>query len=61
MDGYEVARRLRASGSLDECRLVALSGYGRTEDRARTSASGFNAHLVKPVELETLLDVVEMR
>jgi two-component system CheB/CheR fusion protein len=59
MDGFEVARRLHAMGALENCRLVALSGYGRAEDRERTRASGFHAHLVKPVEMDALLDVVE--
>ena len=59
MDGFEVARRLREMGALKACRLVALSGYGRNEDRDRTRASGFDAHLVKPVEMDALLDVVE--
>jgi CheY-like chemotaxis protein len=53
MDGYEVARRIRARGST--ARLVALTGYGQSEDIRRTQAAGFDAHLVKPVELEHLL------
>lgn len=36
-------------------RLIALTGYGLPEDRERTSAAGFDAHLVKPVDMETLL------
>jgi signal transduction histidine kinase/CheY-like chemotaxis protein len=53
MDGYEVARRLRARGSTAQ--LVALTGYGQTEDRQRAEAAGFDAHLVKPVDLQALL------
>jgi signal transduction histidine kinase/CheY-like chemotaxis protein len=53
MDGYEVARRLRARGSTAE--LVALTGYGQIEDRQRAEAAGFDAHLVKPVDLHALL------
>lgn len=52
MDGYEVARRLRAAGS--HARIVALTGYGQVEDRKRSKAAGFDAHLVKPVDLQTL-------
>jgi CheY-like chemotaxis protein len=58
MDGYEVARRLREIAALEGCRLVALTGYGSSQDRSRTRAAGFAAHLVKPVELDALLDVI---
>jgi PAS domain S-box-containing protein len=53
MDGYELARRLRAGG-LDRCRLIALTGYGQEQDHARSREAGFDAHLVKPVDLERL-------
>jgi CheY-like chemotaxis protein len=52
MDGYEVARRLRAEH--DGCRLIALTGYGRDDDRQRSREAGFDHHLVKPVDLEEL-------
>jgi two-component system CheB/CheR fusion protein len=48
MDGFEVARRMRALG--DPVVLVALTGYGQPEDRRRTQEAGFDAHLVKPVD-----------
>lgn len=54
MNGYEVARKLRDLPALRESRLVAVSGYGQPEDRARTRAAGFDAHLVKPVSLTAL-------
>ena len=54
IDGYEVARRLRATPGLERLRLVALTGYGQPEDRARTRAAGFDDHLVKPVEFPAL-------
>lgn len=50
LDGYEVARRLRALPSLQATVLVALSGYGRDEDRRRAQAAGFDHHLTKPVD-----------
>jgi CheY-like chemotaxis protein/two-component sensor histidine kinase len=56
LDGFGVAAALRANGS--SARLIAVSGYGRPEDRARASDAGFDAHLVKPVdpaELDLLL------
>jgi CheY-like chemotaxis protein len=53
IDGYEVARRLR--GRLGAgLRLVALSGYGQPQDRARSSEAGFDEHLVKPVRAADL-------
>jgi signal transduction histidine kinase/DNA-binding response OmpR family regulator len=58
MDGYELARRIRAQPDLAQTRLVALTGYGQEGDRRRTRESGFAAHLVKPVDLEELKDVV---
>jgi CheY-like chemotaxis protein len=48
-DGYEVARRVRRLVGR-AIRLVALTGYGRPEDRARAREAGFDAHLVKPVD-----------
>jgi signal transduction histidine kinase/response regulator of citrate/malate metabolism len=54
MDGYEVARHIRTTIVEDAPRLVAISGYGRDEDRERTRTAGFVAHLVKPVNFEAL-------
>ena len=54
MDGYEVARQIRAALGQDAPRLIALTGYGRDEDRDLTRAAGFMAHLVKPVNFEAL-------
>ena len=58
MDGYEVATVLRAEPALASTRLVALTGYGQPEDRARSAETGFDDHLVKPVELDALRDVL---
>jgi two-component system CheB/CheR fusion protein len=54
MDGYEVARRVRGDGGLRDVVLVALTGYGRDEDRRQAFAAGFDHHLVKPVDLTAL-------
>jgi signal transduction histidine kinase len=54
IDGYEIARRIRASPDHSQVRLIALTGYGQAEDRQRAKASGFDAHLVKPVEFAAL-------
>jgi PAS domain S-box-containing protein len=58
LDGYEACRRLRHQSWASAARMVALSGWGRSEDRARTRESGFDSHLVKPVgraDVEALL------
>jgi PAS domain S-box-containing protein len=52
MDGYEVARRINQHSNPP--RLVAVSGYGQREDRQRSAAAGFVAHLVKPVDVTAL-------
>jgi signal transduction histidine kinase len=54
MDGYAVARAVRSDPPLASTRLIALSGYGQSEDRRRTAEAGFDEHLVKPVEHDTL-------
>jgi PAS domain S-box-containing protein len=54
MDGYEVARRLRGEPGLEEVLLIALTGYGRDEDRRRCREVGFDHHLVKPVDSDAL-------
>jgi signal transduction histidine kinase len=53
MDGYEIARRVRADGGR-RIILIALTGYGLPEDRRRTAEAGFDLHLVKPVDYEKL-------
>lgn len=57
MDGYEVARCLRAEYA-QTLRLVALTGYGQEEDRRRAREAGFDQHLLKPVKVEELERVV---
>jgi signal transduction histidine kinase len=54
LDGYQLARTLRASRSADRMVLVALTGYGRPEDSARALDCGFDLHLVKPIDPERL-------
>ena len=58
MDGYEVARRLRALAASRTVALIALTGYGQEEDQARARDAGFDAHLVKPLDVESLLEVL---
>jgi PAS domain S-box-containing protein len=59
LDGYEVARRCRQDPELRNLVLVALTGYGQEEDRARSRKAGFNAHLVKPVDIDKLRQVLD--
>jgi PAS domain S-box-containing protein len=54
MDGFEVARRLRAMPVLDDTFLVAMTGYGNPDDRALARAAGFDEYLLKPVDLDLL-------
>ena len=54
LDGFEVARQIRALPELSGVELVAITGYGQEVDRRRTRDAGFADHLVKPVDLECL-------
>lgn len=54
MNGYEVARRIRRMPGLETVRLIALTGWGEEEDRRLAQDSGFDHHLVKPVDVATL-------
>jgi PAS domain S-box-containing protein len=57
MDGYQVATRLRAEG-LSDAMIIAISGYGQEEDRRRSREAGFNRHLVKPIDYNTLTTLI---
>jgi CheY-like chemotaxis protein len=54
MDGYAVARELRADPQTAPIRLVAVTGYGRESDQRQAAEAGFDVHLVKPVGPELL-------
>jgi CheY-like chemotaxis protein len=58
MDGYEVARRLRAQQRVESMRVVAITGYGQQSDRERAREAGFDEHLVKPVDPDALHEVL---
>ncbi|EYS98285.1 chemotaxis protein CheY [Cupriavidus sp. SK-4] len=58
MDGFEVMRAMRGVAGTELTRFVALTGFAQPADRQRTEAAGFDAHLVKPVELETLFGTI---
>jgi signal transduction histidine kinase/ActR/RegA family two-component response regulator len=59
INGYEVARRLRALPMSGTIALIALTGYGQDEDRRRALQSGFDRHLVKPVDAERLTQALQ--
>jgi signal transduction histidine kinase/ActR/RegA family two-component response regulator len=61
LDGFELARRIRADASNARVRLIALSGWGQLEDRARAEAAGFDAHFTKPADIEALVAVLSSR
>jgi CheY-like chemotaxis protein len=58
MDGFEVARRLRRIPGLLALRIIAVTGYGSDLDRERAKEAGFDHHLVKPVDLDELFNLL---
>jgi two-component system CheB/CheR fusion protein len=59
MDGYDVVRELRARENIRSSIIIALTGYGQPEDRARSQAAGFNDHLTKPIKPDLLPTVLK--
>ena len=58
MSGLEVARRFREELGLKNLLLVAMTGYGQDEDRRRSREAGFNAHMIKPLDLDALQAII---
>jgi CheY-like chemotaxis protein len=58
LDGYEVARAVRAGPAGKSAVLIAVTGYGQAEDRRRSTEAGFDAHLVKPVSQSLLSTLI---
>jgi len=58
MDGFELAAHLRSLPELRDCHFIAITGYDDAEDRKQSKRIGFEAHLVKPISLDTLNEVV---
>ena len=58
MDGYEVARRLRAQPDRADTLLIALTGWGQDQDQENAKAAGFNHHLVKPPDIDRLRELL---
>jgi CheY-like chemotaxis protein len=59
MDGYALARALRAGPECGGAFIAAISGYGQPEDKAKSKAAGFDEHLVKPVDPARLRTLIE--
>ena len=58
MDGYQVVRKLRHEEGLRDARIIAITGYGEDQARQRSREAGFDHHLVKPVDYDTLLGLI---
>lgn len=58
LNGYDLARLLRKIAGMESCVLVAVTGWGQEKDRQMSRDAGFNHHLVKPVELARILEVI---
>jgi CheY-like chemotaxis protein/anti-sigma regulatory factor (Ser/Thr protein kinase) len=58
MGGLEVARRLRGYPQLAGIRILALTGFGQGSDRNRSAAVGIESHLVKPVDVKTVMEAI---
>ena len=58
MDGYEIARRMRAESWGKEAMLVALTGWGQDQYRRRAAEAGFDRHMIKPADAEALRSVL---
>lgn len=59
IDGFEVARQLRATEAGKSMLLIALTGYGQPQDRQRALECGFDRHLVKPIDPDALFSLLE--
>jgi CheY-like chemotaxis protein len=58
LNGYEVATQVRADPACQNVRLIAMTGYGQPEDRRRALSAGFDAHLIKPVRSDQLIQML---
>jgi CheY-like chemotaxis protein/anti-sigma regulatory factor (Ser/Thr protein kinase) len=58
MSGYDLAERIRSNRTLDHVLLIAVTGYGRPQDRTRALTAGFDHHLIKPVDADAIAAVL---
>jgi CheY-like chemotaxis protein len=59
LDGYELARALRKAFGFEKIRIVAVTGHGMPEDRARARVAGFDAHVTKPADPDIIESIVK--
>lgn len=59
MDGYEVARRMREQEATRDATIVALTGWGKDEDRRNSREAGYEHHLVKPPDLAEVEQLIK--
>jgi CheY-like chemotaxis protein len=57
-DGYDVAEEIRRHAELKSTFLIALSGFGRPEDKEKSKSAGFNEHLTKPTDFDVLIELI---
>jgi two-component system, chemotaxis family, CheB/CheR fusion protein len=58
LDGYDVAEEIRRQEQLKSIFLIALSGFGRPEDKEKSKSAGFNEHLTKPTDFDALIELI---
>ena len=61
MNGYDACRAIRAQPGGDDVVMVAMTGWGQDDDRRRAAAAGFDGHLTKPVDEESIRRVLTFR
>ena len=61
LNGYDVCRRMREQDESSDAFILALTGWGQEEDKRRSTAAGFDGHLVKPVNLARLIHMINSR
>lgn len=59
MNGYQLAREIRALPGYEAVPMVAVTGYSMFDDKERSKSAGFNAHMTKPIDPRALLDLIE--
>lgn len=58
LDGYDVAKEICRQAQLGSTLLIALSGYGRPEDKEKAKSAGFHEHLTKPTDFDALISLI---
>ena len=58
LDGYDVAAEIRRQESLKSIFLIALSGFGRREDKEKSKSAGFDEHFTKPTDFDALIELI---